>query len=101
VRSCLSAVCRGHMAAYCMVCGLEVASSILPERCMSGDFVIIISVTQEGHPVSWLMHRVTDQEVPESNPDESHYGPGVYSACNRNENKTIFMGTNAASGAQG
>jgi hypothetical protein len=56
----------------------------------------------------WLRYCATNQKVAGSipdgvteifidiNPSDSHYGPGVDSASNRNEYQEYFLGVNAA-----
>jgi hypothetical protein len=54
----------------------------------------------------WLRHYATNQQVVSSIPDgvigifQSHCGPGVDSASNRNEYQVYFLGVKAA-GASG
>jgi hypothetical protein len=54
--------------------------------------------------VQWLRHYTTNRQVAGSIPDgvigifqwQSHYGPGVNSASNRNEYQVYFLGVKAA-----
>jgi len=64
--------------------------------------IIIIIIIQ------WLRCCVTNRKVAGSIPAgvigffidiksfRSHYGPGIYSACNRNEHQEYFLGVKAA-----